>query len=69
MNTYQLSVIEKIIGHRFIKFGTVGFSGTIVNLAVLYLNQEIVFKGIYPVERRLYLSLSVDGVDIPATGE
>ena len=30
-----------MIRHRFFKFGTVGFSGTIVNLVVLYINQEI----------------------------
>lgn len=44
---------------RFIKFGTVGLSGTIVNLVILFLNQEIVFRNIYPTERRLLLSLSV----------
>lgn len=55
----QLPIVGKIIRHRFIKFGTVGLSGTAVNLVVLYINQEIVFKGIYPFERRLYLSLSV----------
>ena len=54
----MLPVIGPIARHRFIKFGTVGFSGTIVNLIALYINQEFLFKGIHPPERRLYLSLS-----------
>lgn len=55
---YSIPLIESIIRHRFIKFGTVGFSGTIVNLAVLYINQEILFKNVCPPEKRLHLSLS-----------
>ena len=56
---YLIPIIGTIIRHRFIKFGTVGFSGTIVNLVVLYINQEFLFKDIYPPEGRLHLSLSV----------
>lgn len=51
-------VLGRLIRHRFVKFGTIGFSGTIVNLIVLYLNQEILFRNIYPVETRLNLSLA-----------
>ena len=51
-------LVGPVLRHRFIKFGTVGFSGTIVNLTVLFLNQEILFKNIYPMERRLHISLS-----------
>ena len=53
----QMPIIGSFIRHRFLKFGIVGLSGTVVNLAVLYINQEILLKGIYPVERRLRLSL------------
>jgi putative flippase GtrA len=51
-------VLDRLIRHRFVKFGTIGFSGTIVNLIVLYLNQEILFRNIYPIETRLNLSLA-----------
>ena len=54
----DLPVIEKILRHRFIKFGTVGFSGTLINLIMLYLNQEYVFRGVVSPKIRLHLSLS-----------
>lgn len=54
-----VNYLINIIPHRFIKFGTVGFSGTIVNLVFLFLSQEIFFRNIYPNERRLQLSLAV----------
>jgi len=54
----QAPIIGPFIRHRFAKFGTVGLSGTVVNLVVLYFNQEILLRNIYPVERRLQLSLS-----------
>ena len=54
----QLPIIGPLIRHRFTKFGTVGLSGTIVNLIVLYINQEILFKNVYPMERRLQISLA-----------
>lgn len=54
----QLPVIGKWMRHRFFKFGTVGASGTVVNLAVLYINQEILLKNIYPLQTRLKLSLA-----------
>ena len=47
------------LGHRFIKFGTVGFLGTIINLVVLYVNQEYTFRAVVPAELRLHLSLAV----------
>ncbi|MFH0845238.1 MAG: GtrA family protein [Pseudomonadota bacterium] len=50
--------IGPLLRYRFLKFGIVGFSGTIVNLAVLYLNQEIFLKGIFPADKRLHLSLA-----------
>lgn len=54
----QAPVFGRFIRHRFVKFGTIGFSGTIVNLIVLYLNQEILLRNIYPVETRLNFSLA-----------
>ncbi len=57
MRTFRLP--KRILEHRFIKFGTVGFSGTIVNLAVLYINQEYFFRTIDPRGTRLHLSLLV----------
>ena len=53
------SIIERIVRHRFIKFGIVGSSGTVVNLIVLYINQEILFRAIEPPELRLSMSLAV----------
>ena len=55
----NIPLARRILGHRFIKFGTVGFSGTIVNLVVLYLNQEHLLREIEPPETRLHLSLSI----------
>jgi putative flippase GtrA len=44
---------------RYIKFGIVGASGTVVNIAVLYLAQEYLFYGIDPVKLRLSMSLAL----------
>lgn len=52
-------LVKRILGHRFVKFGTVGFSGTIINLAMLYLNQEFLFRKIEPPGTRLHVSLVV----------
>ncbi|MBW1916146.1 MAG: GtrA family protein [Deltaproteobacteria bacterium] len=54
----HLPLIGPLIRHRFIKFATVGLSGTIVNMVMLHINQEILLKSIYPLEFRLKLSLS-----------
>lgn len=43
--------------NRFVKFGSVGFSGTFVNLGVLYLGQEHLFRRIASLDTRLSLSL------------
>lgn len=55
---FQLK-IRKLLRHRFIKFGTVGASGTIVNLIMLHINQEILLRNIDPFETRLKLSLAL----------
>jgi len=54
----RIPINGRILRHRFIKFGTVGFSGTIVNVAVLYLSQEFFLIHIHPAGRRLHFSLA-----------
>ena len=44
---------------RFMKFGTVGASGVLVNLGVLYLGQEFLFTAIQSHDMRLNVSLAV----------
>ncbi len=62
-----MSLFERLMAHplaarmlkwRFLKFGTVGASGTVVNLAVLYVGQEFVFSAITQPETRLNFSLA-----------
>ena len=48
----------RVLKWRFLKFGTVGASGTLVNLLVLYLCQEFVFSAIAQPETRLNFSLA-----------
>ena len=50
---------EWLIRQRFMKFGIVGASGTVVNLSVLYLAQEYLFIAIEAPHTRLNLSLMV----------
>jgi len=49
---------EWLVKQRFAKFGAVGFSGTLVNLAVLYIAQEFVYPGIDSGDLRFNLSLA-----------
>lgn len=49
---------EWLVKQRFAKFGAVGFSGTLVNLAVFYVGQEFLFRGIASAPLRLNLSLA-----------
>lgn len=44
---------------RFIKFGTVGASGVLVNLGVLYLGQEFLFTAVRSHDIRLNVSLGL----------
>jgi putative flippase GtrA len=55
----QLPLLGRLLRHRFIKFGIVGASGTLVNVAVLYLAQETLLVAISPPSLRLNLSLAV----------
>ena len=52
-----MPVLGPMIRHRFFKFATVGFSGTIINLVALYINQVVLLRDIQPAELRLKLSL------------
>lgn len=55
----SIHFINAFMRYRFIRFGFVGFSGTLVNLGLLYFNQEFLFKDIHPIHKRLHISLSV----------
>jgi len=56
---YAQPWVQWLLRHRFLKFGTVGASGTFVNLGVLYLAQEYLFRAIESPEMRLNVSLVV----------
>jgi dolichol-phosphate mannosyltransferase len=47
-----------LVKQRFAKFGAVGFVGTLVNLAVVYVGQEFLYRGIVLAPLRLNLSLA-----------
>jgi putative flippase GtrA len=47
-----------LLKQRFVKFGTVGFSGTLVNLAVLYIAQEFLYRGLENASLQFNLSLA-----------
>lgn len=53
------SLMEWLKRLRYIKFGLVGASGTVVNMAVLYLAQEYLFSIIGDPRQRLYASLAL----------
>jgi len=55
----ELPLIGALFRPRFIKFGIVGASGVVVNLAVLYVGQEYLFTDIAQQTLRLNLSLSL----------
>jgi len=52
-------LIGWILRNRFIKFGTVGGSGVLINLGVLYLGQEYLFTTIESPSMRLNVSLGL----------
>jgi putative flippase GtrA len=53
---WALAWIER---YRYIKFGIVGASGTVVNLVVLHLGHEYVFNAIEASFKKPYLSLAL----------
>lgn len=52
-------LIDWLHGFRYVRFGIVGASGTVVNLAVLYLAHEYLFRAIEPVGSKPYFSLAL----------
>lgn len=55
----KLPLLGPLLRHRFTRFGVVGASGTLVNLFVLYVNQEVFLKSLTPPETRLKISLAI----------
>ena len=51
------TLIKRLLRWRFLKFGMIGASGTVVNLGVLYLCQEWLFRAIIAPKTRLDCSL------------
>ena len=54
-----LRLMEWLKGFRYVKFGLVGASGTVVNLAVLYVAHEHLFRSIEPEGSKPYASLAL----------
>ena len=59
LHMHIASLLRRIFSRRFLKFGTVGASGTVVNIGVLYLAQNYVFNTVQTPEIRLNLSLAL----------
>ena len=53
------SLLRRIFSWRFLKFGTVGASGVVINQGLLYVAQEYIFHGFQQPEMRLNLSLAL----------
>jgi dolichol-phosphate mannosyltransferase len=53
------SLLRRILAWRFLKFGIVGASGTVVNLGLLYYGREHLFASVAQPELRLNLSLAL----------
>ena len=51
--------LRHVLGWRFIKFGMVGGSGTVINIAVLYAAQEYLLRGIADFHQRLNYSIAL----------
>ena len=52
-------LLERLLQLRFAKFGLVGASGMLVNMAVLYLAQEYLFSHVESTHERLQISLAL----------
>ena len=59
MSERLFQLIEWLKGFRYIKFGLVGASGTLVNMMILFLAQEYLLAFITQPGDRLYASLSL----------
>ena len=54
-----VALAQRLTGIRYIRFGMVGASGTLVNMAVLFVAQEYLFAAIANPRNRLYASLAL----------
>jgi dolichol-phosphate mannosyltransferase len=54
-----LTLLRWLETFRYLKFGIVGASGTVVNLVVLHLGHEYLFTAIEPVGSKPYASLAL----------
>lgn len=52
-------LIDWLHGFRYVRFGLVGASGTVVNLAVLYTAHEYLFNAVEPPGSKPYFSLAL----------
>jgi len=59
MSALLRTLIKRLLRIRYAKFGFVGASGTVVNMVVLYVAQEVLFSGIAAPRERLYISLAL----------
>ena len=54
-----LEVLRWLLAIRYIKFGMVGTSGTVVNMVVLYLGHEYLFHSLEGADGKPYASLAL----------
>jgi putative flippase GtrA len=54
-----LALLRWLMAIRYVKFGMVGASGTVVNIAVLYLGHEYVFQSLEGAQGKPYASLAL----------
>ncbi len=59
MQNFILTILRWMERYRYIKFGIVGASGTVVNLVVLYLGHEYIFNAIEANYQKPYFSLAL----------
>ena len=52
-------LIDWLHGFRYVRFGLVGASGTVINLAVLYTAHEFLFSAFEPPGSKPYISLAL----------
>jgi len=55
----RLPLVGPLFRHRFVRFGTVGAIGTVVNVVVLWFGQEVAFRALEPASWRLNASLAL----------
>ena len=59
LRTRLWRLIDWLHGFRYVRFGLVGASGTVVNLVVLYVAHEYLFSAIEPPGSKPYVSLAL----------